>query len=256
MLYQDGEFWFLEMNTRLQVEHCVTEEVTGLDLVAEQLRVAAGEPLSFTQDDIVRSGHAIECRINAEDPGEGLPPLARHHHADCASPTGPGVRWDGGYDEGDTISQYYDNLVGKLVVWAHDRAGRDPADAPGAARDGDRRASAPRSRRTRRSWRTPTSPRATTRRSGWRTTSISRRSRPPCPSHRSALDRRGPAARRAVPCRSRSTASGSRSRVWMPDARRGTGGRVGPAPPTDSGRRARAAEPATARSPRRCRAPS
>jgi acetyl-CoA carboxylase biotin carboxylase subunit len=120
-LYQDGEFYFLEMNTRIQVEHPVTEMITGIDLVQWQIRVAAGERLPFTQEDIRLDGHAIECRITSEDARQGfLPSTGRIERLQL--PTGPGVRWDGGVMEGFEVSLYYDPLLGKLIVHGPDRA--------------------------------------------------------------------------------------------------------------------------------------
>lgn len=113
-LYEDGEFYFIEMNTRLQVEHPVTEMITGIDLVLEQIRVASGSQLTLTQDDITFSGHAIECRINAENPRTFRPSPGRITY--WHPPGGLGVRVDSGVYQGYTIPPYYDSLIGKLVV--------------------------------------------------------------------------------------------------------------------------------------------
>jgi acetyl-CoA carboxylase biotin carboxylase subunit len=117
---RDGQFYFLEMNTRLQVEHPVTEFVTGLDLVKLQIRVAQGEPLPFRQDDISQRGHAIECRVYAEDPANDfLPSIGTILHA--AEPQGPGIRVDTGVRSGDEITIHYDPMIAKLIVYGQDR---------------------------------------------------------------------------------------------------------------------------------------
>jgi acetyl-CoA/propionyl-CoA carboxylase biotin carboxyl carrier protein len=119
-LLQDGEYFFLEMNTRVQVEHCVTEMVSGIDIVKEGIRVAAGEPLSYTQDDVVLRGHAIECRINAEDASKNFAP-APGRISSYREPTGPGVRVDSGVGPNSEVSPMYDPMVAKLIVWDQDR---------------------------------------------------------------------------------------------------------------------------------------
>ena len=118
-LYENGEFYFIEMNTRIQVEHPITETITGLDLVVEQIKIAAGAPLSFTQADLELRGHAIECRINAENPATFRPSPGRilYYHP----PGGVGVRVDSAVYQGYTIPPNYDSLVGKLIVQGRTR---------------------------------------------------------------------------------------------------------------------------------------
>jgi acetyl-CoA/propionyl-CoA carboxylase, biotin carboxylase, biotin carboxyl carrier protein len=120
LLTQDGEYFFMEMNTRIQVEHTVTEMVTGLDLVREQVLVALGEPLSFTQDDVELRGHAIECRINAEDASRGFLPTPARITA-YHEPSGPGVRVDSGVEAGREVVAAYDPMISKLIVLGVDR---------------------------------------------------------------------------------------------------------------------------------------
>jgi acetyl-CoA carboxylase biotin carboxylase subunit len=118
-LYENGEFYFIEMNTRIQVEHCVTEMVTGVDLIKEQLRVAAGQPLSITQDEVQIRGHAIECRINAEDPVTFIPSpgeIKRFH-----APGGLGIRWDSHIYAGYKVPPHYDSMIGKLITYGENR---------------------------------------------------------------------------------------------------------------------------------------
>ena len=120
LLDATGQFYFMEMNTRIQVEHPVTEVVTGIDLIAEQLRIAAGEPLRLRQEDIQLRGHAIECRINAEDPRHNFRP-APGTITGWLPPGGPGVRFDSHVYTGYEIPPFYDSLIGKLIVWGEDR---------------------------------------------------------------------------------------------------------------------------------------
>ena len=120
LLDGDGRFWFMEMNARIQVEHPVTELVTGVDLIAEQLRIGYGEPLSVKQEDIEVRGHAIECRINAEDPERGFAPTPGRLER-FGTPGGPWVRVDTHCVPGTMVSPYYDSMIAKLIVWGPDR---------------------------------------------------------------------------------------------------------------------------------------
>jgi acetyl/propionyl-CoA carboxylase alpha subunit len=120
LLAPDGNFYFLEVNARLQVEHPVTEEVTGLDLVREQIRIACGEPLGYEQSAIQRHGYAVECRIYAEDAAAGWVP-STGRLVGYRPPAGPGVRVDSGVEENSEISVFYDPMIAKLIVHARDR---------------------------------------------------------------------------------------------------------------------------------------
>jgi len=119
-LYENDAFYFIEMNTRVQVEHPVTEMITGVDIVKEQLRIAAGEGLSYQQEDIHWTGHAVECRINAEDPENFLPspgPITQYH-----APGGPGIRVDTHIYNGYNVPPYYDSMIAKVIAHGDDRA--------------------------------------------------------------------------------------------------------------------------------------
>lgn len=120
LLSEDGKFYFMEMNTRIQVEHCVTEEVTGTDLIQEQIRIAAGETLQIQQKDVRCQGHAIECRINAEDPAEGFRPSPGRLTA-LHFPGGPGIRIDTHTYTEYLVPPYYDSLLAKLIAYGPDR---------------------------------------------------------------------------------------------------------------------------------------
>ena len=118
-LYEKGEFYFIEMNTRVQVEHPVSELISGVDIIKEQLRIAEGQPLSFKQSDIQLRGHSIECRINAEDPDTFIPSpgtINRYH-----APGGPGVRLDSHIYTGYKVPPYYDSMIGKLITYGENR---------------------------------------------------------------------------------------------------------------------------------------